>query len=78
MARTITPISGAEHDIPPLSPAAAEALAGVDPLDPDAIAEAAAVADDPHAARELRSRRLMQRAPALHEAATLTLPRRDR
>lgn len=61
---TIEPISGAEHDIPPLTAGAEEALAEVNPLDPDAIAPIAAEEPDPHTARELRSRALMLTAGA--------------
>lgn len=57
-------ISGAEHDIPPLTPAAEVALSDVDPLDPDAIAPIAASEEDPSTARELRSRVLMLKAGA--------------
>jgi hypothetical protein len=57
-------IAGAEHDIPPLSPAAAEALEEVDVLDPEAIAPIAAAESDDLTARELRSRILMLKAGA--------------
>jgi hypothetical protein len=60
----ITPIPGAEHDIPPLTPEAEAALAEVDPLDPEAIAPVAAAEPDPLTARELRSRVLMLKAGA--------------
>jgi hypothetical protein len=57
-------IVGAEHHIPPLSPAAAEALEDVDILDPDAIAPIAAAEADGLTARELRGRILMLKAGA--------------
>lgn len=60
----IEPIPGAEHDIPPLTPAAEVALSDVDPLDPDAIAPIAAAEEDAATARELRSRVLMLKAGA--------------
>lgn len=60
----VQPIPGAEHDIPPLTPAARGALADVDPLDPEAIAPIAMLEDDPATARELRSRVLMLKAGA--------------
>ena len=43
----VQPIPDAEHDIPPLTPAARGALADVDPLDPEAIAPIAMSEDDP-------------------------------
>lgn len=60
----IQPIPGAEHDIPPLTPAAEVALSDVDPLDPEAIAPIAAAEEDAATARELRSRVLMLKAGA--------------
>lgn len=59
-----TPIPGAEHDIPPMSPEVAERLSDVDPLDPEAISPIAADEPDPATARELRSRVIMLKAGA--------------
>lgn len=64
MSDAITPIRGAEHDIPPLSQDAADALDGLDPLDADDVSAMAADEPDPVIARELRSRALMIRAGA--------------
>lgn len=57
-------IPGAEHDIPPLTPAARAALEGANPLDADVVSAAAVDEDDPDTARELRSRALMLKAGA--------------
>lgn len=57
-------IPGAEHDIPPLTPAAKDALEGADPLDAERVSAVAFEETDPDTARELRSRALMLKAGA--------------
>lgn len=64
MAAARSYIPGAEHDIPPLTPAARDALEGADPLDAERVSAAAFEEADPDTARELRSRALMLKAGA--------------